>query len=227
MHRRDPERGQDPVEDVGIDRRVLGNDQLHPQEHQLDRREGAEAQRGPEVEDPHRLVVRAGRSLDPGGPATRDPLGDDLGAGRGHGGGRGHGRGSRLPRFPRPFPGRPPGPRQLLPLLPHVLLVGGGADHAHPGAHHRVGAPREEGRLPRVDALAVGPEPGLGGLAGDRVDLAAERGDEPPVHDVGRGEPEDDRGVHGHHELAVGEHPVARARRPDTRTATATAARSR
>ena len=87
--------------------------------------------------------------------------------------------------------------------------VGVGADHAHPGPHHRVGAPREEGRLPSVDALAIGSEPGLGGLAGDRVHLAAEGGDEPPVHDVGGGDVEDDRGVHGHHELAVGEDPVA------------------
>jgi hypothetical protein len=40
------------------------------------------------------------------------------------------------------------------------------------------------GALAVVDALLVGPEPGLVDDAGDRVDLAAEAGDPPGVDDV-------------------------------------------
>ncbi len=67
-HRGDSEHGHDPVEDLGVDRRVLGNDQLHPHEHELDHRQGQEAERGAHVQHPDRLVVRCSvaRSTQPG-----------------------------------------------------------------------------------------------------------------------------------------------------------------
>jgi hypothetical protein len=90
-HCGDPERGLDPVEDLGMDRRVLGNDQLHPDQGQLDGRNGEEAEGGADVQQANRLVVGAGRPLHPARLAGRDALGDDLGARRGEDGRGAHG----------------------------------------------------------------------------------------------------------------------------------------
>src|SRR5206468_10985761 len=62
---------------------VLGDDQLHPDQHQLDHRDRKEGEGGRDVEQADGLVVRAGGALDPGLPAGREPLGDDLRAGGG------------------------------------------------------------------------------------------------------------------------------------------------
>ena len=94
--------------------------------------------------------------------------------------------------------------------------------------HRRVRGPVEGRRLTRVDALLVGPEPGLGDARRGRPAPAPPRaGIAPAVNHVGGGDVEHDGGVDRHDELAVGEGPAVRARRRGTRTATATAARSR
>ena len=71
----------------------------------------------------------------------------------------------------------------------------------------------------------VGAEPRRRVLAGDGVDLAAQRRDEPAMGHVGGGEVQEDGGVDGDRQLAVGEDSVAGAAAAGTRSARASAAR--
>ena len=64
-HRSHAECGHEAVEDLRLDGGVLGDDQLHSEQHEPDHRDGGEEQGGAEVEEPHRLVVGGRGALDP------------------------------------------------------------------------------------------------------------------------------------------------------------------
>ena len=71
-----------PVEDLGLDQLLLGDDQLHPHQRELGRGGGEHRQRGGDVELADDLVVGARGALDPRLARLRDAAGDDLRAGR-------------------------------------------------------------------------------------------------------------------------------------------------
>ena len=151
-----PVGGQQPVEDDRVDHRVLGDDQLHPHQHELGQREDQERQRRRDEHHADDLVVAARRVLDPRRAPARHRVGDDLGPGGGD-----RGRGCAHSTSPAPGAGAAAG------------AASSGAGPPPPPASSACSSPVASAsrRRPRADLL-------LDGLLGllDRGLLVAEPG---------------------------------------------------
>ena len=182
---------------TGVEEGVLRDRQLQPHQQQLEQGDEEEAERAGEEDAAEVLVVGAGGELDPARAAlAREAVDDQLGTWL-----LAHGT---SPSSIRPTT-RSWARLDVGFLLFDELLVGLRRDDLDRGPHRRVGLAGEGRRLALVDALLVGAEDDLVGLAGDGVALAGEVGDVPGVDDVGGEQFQLDRGVDRDHQLVIGE----------------------